>query len=50
MKIKEGINYNPEDPNYDLFRYSMKVSAKRLFPKQIGACASRYVHENLVNL
>lgn len=32
MKIKEGINYNPEDPNYDLFRYSMKVSAKRLFP------------------
>lgn len=32
MKLKEGINYNPEDKNYDIFRYSMKVSAKRLFP------------------
>ena len=32
FKIKEGINYNPGDPNYDLFRLSCKVSAKRLFP------------------
>lgn len=32
FKVKEGINYNPEDPNYDLFKLSMKVSAKRLFP------------------
>ena len=32
FKIKEGINYNPEDPNYDLFKKSMEVSAKRLFP------------------
>lgn len=32
FKIKEGINYNPEDPNYDLFKLSCKVSAKRLFP------------------
>lgn len=32
FKLKEGINYNPEDPNYDLYRYSMKVSARRLFP------------------
>lgn len=31
-KVKEGINYNPEDPNYDLFKLAMKVSAKRLFP------------------
>ncbi|MBR5228909.1 MAG: anaerobic ribonucleoside triphosphate reductase [Firmicutes bacterium] len=31
-KVKEGINYNPEDPNYDLFKMAMKVSAKRLFP------------------
>ena len=30
--LKEGINYNPGDPNYDLFKFSMKVSAKRLFP------------------
>lgn len=32
FKVKEGINYNPEDPNYDLFKLAMKVSAKRLFP------------------
>ena len=32
FKVKEGINYNESDPNYDLFRLSMRVSAKRLFP------------------
>ena len=32
FKIKEGVNYNPEDPNYDLFKLACKVSAKRLFP------------------
>ncbi len=32
FKVKEGINYNPEDKNYDLFKLSMRVSAKRLFP------------------
>ena len=32
FKVKEGVNFNPEDPNYDLFRLSCKVSAKRLFP------------------
>ena len=32
FKVKEGINYNVDDPNYDLFRLSCKVSAKRLFP------------------
>ena len=32
FKVKEGVNYNPEDPNYDLFRLSCKVSARRLFP------------------
>ena len=32
FKVKEGVNYNVEDPNYDLFRLSCKVSAKRLFP------------------
>ena len=32
FKVKEGVNYNEEDPNYDLFRLSCKVSAKRLFP------------------
>ena len=32
FKIKEGVNYNPEDKNYDLFKLACKVSAKRLFP------------------
>ncbi len=32
FKIKEGINYNESDPNYDLFKLACKVSAKRLFP------------------
>lgn len=32
FKVKEGINYNPEDPNYDMFKLACRVSAKRLFP------------------
>lgn len=32
FKVKEGVNYNKEDINYDLFKLSCKVSAKRLFP------------------
>lgn len=32
FKVKEGVNYEEGDPNYDLFRLAMKTSAKRLFP------------------
>ena len=32
FKVKEGVNYNEGDPNYDLFRLACRVSAKRLFP------------------
>ncbi len=32
FKVREGTNYNPGDPNYDLFKLACKVSAKRLFP------------------
>ena len=32
FKVKEGVNYNPEDTNYDLFKLACRVSAKRLFP------------------
>lgn len=32
FKVKEGVNSNPEDPNYDLFRRAIEVSSKRLFP------------------
>ena len=39
-QIKAGYNYNPEDANYDLFKYAMKVSAKRLFPNFISIDSS----------
>ena len=32
FKVKDGINSEPGDPNYDLFKQAIKVSAKRLFP------------------
>ena len=32
FKVKEGVNYNSGDPNYDLFKLACRVSAKRLFP------------------
>lgn len=32
FKVKEGVNFNPGEPNYDLFKLACKVSAKRLFP------------------
>ena len=32
FKVKEGVNYHPEDPNYDLYKLSIEVTAKRLFP------------------
>lgn len=32
FKVKEGVNYNEGDANYDLFKLAMRVSAKRMFP------------------
>ncbi len=32
FKVKEGVSYNPEDPNYDLFKLACRTSARRLFP------------------
>lgn len=32
FRVKEGVNYNEDDPNYDLFIQSCEVSARRLFP------------------
>jgi len=32
FKVKEGINFNKDDVNYDLFKLACRVSAKRLFP------------------
>ncbi len=32
FKVKEGVNFSPEDLNGDLFQLACRVSAKRLFP------------------
>ena len=32
FRVKSGVNYNPGDPNYDLFKLAIRCSAKRLFP------------------
>lgn len=57
-KKKKGVNYLPEDPNYDLYKYACKVTAKRFFPNFLNLDASfnidptwkaddpkRYMHE-----
>lgn len=36
FKVKEGINANPEDPNYDLFKLACEVSAKRMYPNFVN--------------
>lgn len=40
MKIKAGVNLNPEDPNYDLYKQSWKVSARRFFPNYLNLDSS----------
>lgn len=32
FRVKDGISFNPGDPNYDLYRLAIRTSAKRLFP------------------
>jgi ribonucleoside-triphosphate reductase (formate) len=32
FRVKEGVNYNPEDPNYDLFQLAIRVATQRLNP------------------
>lgn len=40
MKVKAGVNLNPGDPNYDLYKYSWKVTARRFFPNYLNLDAS----------
>ena len=57
-KKKRGVNYLPEDPNYDLYELACKVTARRFFPNFLNLDASynqdeawrpddpkRYMHE-----
>ena len=39
-KKKRGINYLPEDKNYDLYEFSCKVAAKRFFPNYLNLDAT----------
>ncbi|MGI6065327.1 MAG: anaerobic ribonucleoside-triphosphate reductase [Bacillota bacterium] len=32
FKLKKGVNFNPGDPNYDLFQLAMRVAARRMNP------------------
>jgi ribonucleoside-triphosphate reductase len=32
FRVKEGINFNPGDPNYDLFKLAIQVASRRLNP------------------
>lgn len=45
FKVKSGVNYNPGDPNYDLFKMATIVTAKRFFPNYINLDAPFNRHE-----
>lgn len=44
-KKKRGVNYLPEDRNYDLYKLACKVTAKRFFPNFINLDASFNRHD-----
>ena len=57
-KKKKGVSYLPEDPNYDLYKFACKVTARRFFPNFLNLDATynqdpdwkaddpkRYIHE-----
>ena len=44
-KKKKGVNYLPEDPNYDLYKLACRVTAKRFFPNFINLDATFNQHD-----
>ncbi|MCM1071364.1 MAG: anaerobic ribonucleoside triphosphate reductase [Alistipes timonensis] len=44
-KKKRGVNYDPSDRNYDLYRLACKVTARRFFPNFVNLDASFNHHE-----
>ncbi|MCH5247834.1 MAG: anaerobic ribonucleoside triphosphate reductase [Muribaculaceae bacterium] len=44
-KKKKGVNYNPGDPNYDLYLEAAKVTARRFFPNFVNLDATYNHHE-----
>ena len=45
-KKKRGVNYLPEDPNYDLYKLACKVTARRFFPNFLNLDATFNQNEN----
>ena len=43
-KKKRGVNYLPQDKNYDLYKYACKVTARRFFPNFINLDATFNQH------
>ena len=43
-KKKKGVNYLPQDRNYDLYKYACKVTARRFFPNFINLDATFNTH------
>ena len=39
-KKKKGVSYLPEDPNYDLYKFACRVSARRFFPNFLNLDAT----------
>lgn len=44
-KKKKGLNYLPEDRNYDLYQFSCEVAAKRFFPNYVNLDATFNVND-----
>lgn len=44
-KKKRGVNYLPEDRNYDLYQQACKVTARRFFPNFVNLDATYNFHE-----
>ena len=44
-KKKRGVNFNPSDHNYDLFKLACKVTARRFFPNFINLDATYNKHD-----
>ncbi len=44
-KKKRGVNYLPEDRNYDLYQFACKVTARRFFPNFVNLDATYNHHD-----
>lgn len=45
FKLKRGVNYDMDDPNYDLLELAVETTSKRLFPNFVNLDASFNIHE-----